>query len=435
MDTYTPFLILLGLVLSVIAIRNGKNANLFTFPFLFPAVTVAFVLVEFGDFIMNAGTLYQIYKESGVVAIALFMIASGALFGLLGHWLGSWGKTEQRPADRRRPPPPHIARYMHFSSIALGLVSLVAFAGLITIAGGIEQYIFFSGAYSLEWRGLPVYLVFIVQFGYVSIAIQLWLWLRTGRSHHLIWALVFTAIPLINVIFVFRRGEVIKLGIVYGYFLTNYGIVRIGRFTALSAIVGMYAILKIFPLLRNEAGKQLGLDALVDKALTVESYAESEIGSGFLRIYHTLQSGIFENGAIFYNAVIGQFVPAGLVGAERKAALMMPVTEYYDTAFSQFLFYISPMGFAQAYQQFWLFGGLIFLPLGYYLAWLERDRFRSPRKEIFLVLIIPVAVTAASADLSLIVPQTITFLAIVWLTVPAWRTASSVRLPAPRYAT
>lgn len=419
MDISFTFLVLIGVILSIIAVRNGKNADLFTFPFLFPAVTVTFVLVEFGDFMLNAGGLYDIYRESGVISVALFMIASCAVFGLVGHAMGARGAAKLRvaPVDLVKPDENDV-RYMHFASVTLGLLSFAAFAALANLGGGFQEYIFYSGAYSIEWTGLPVYLVFVVRLVYVSIVIQLWLWVRTKRSRHLRWALFFALIPLINILFIFRRSEVIKLGIFFGYFLTNYRYVSIGRIPAFLSLFGMYMIFKIFPLLRDEAGKQMEIGELVDVALTNDAYERGEISSGLIRIYQSMETGVFEYGALLYNQLIRQFVPAGLVGTDLKSSLMMASIENADTSFTEFRYYLSPMGFAQAYQQFWVLGGLFFFAIGLLMARLERDRFFSYRKEILLVLMIPTAVMSVSASLSLFVPQLIIYAVIVFVSVP-----------------
>ncbi|MCK0129803.1 hypothetical protein [Erythrobacter sp. F6033] len=419
MDTSLAILILIGVSLAVVAIRNGRNADIFTFPFLFPAVTLAFVLVEFSDFMLNAGILFEIYRDTGTVTIALFMIASCAILGLSGYALGARGTVKMRTAPSGlQPPSERDIRYMHIASIVLGAMSFAAFLALASLSGGVEAYVFYSGSYSLEWRGLPVYLIFVVRLVYASIVIQLWLWVRTKRQRHLRWAALFALIPLINIIFIFRRSEVIKLGVFFGYFLTNYRYISIGRVPAFLGLVGMYGVFKIFPFLRNEAGKQLEMNELIDKALDRKTYEDTEIASGLFRIYHSMETGFFEYGAVFYNAVIGQFVPAGLVGTSIKSMLMLPMIEYTDSSFSAYRFYLSPMGFAQAYQQFWLFGGVIFFALGFFMARLESRRFDNRRIEIFLVLMIPSAVFTVSADLALFMPQMITWLIVTLICVP-----------------
>lgn len=418
-DNTFIYLLFIGAILSVFIVKNGNNADLFTFPFLFPAVTVTFIIVEFLDFVLNAGSLFKIYSKSGAVTIALFMIASCSLLGLMGYALGYGHTPRRRVAPRELPAPTRsVIRYMHVASIIVGTVSFAAFFALASLAGGVEQYVLYSNSYSIDWRGLPVYLVFIVRLGYASIVIQLWLWVRTKRTRHLIWALVFAIIPLINIIFIFRRSEVVKLGIFFGYFLTNYGLIRIRRISALGALIAMYGIFKIFPLLRNEAGKQLGFDRLLDAALQRDTYHDSEIGGALFRIYKSMESSVFEYGAIFYNGIINQFVPGGLVGHQLKDYLLISTIEYADTTFSPYLFYLSPLGFAQAYQQFWLLGGLIFAVIGFSVARLERARFTNRRTEIFFVLLIPTAVMTVSADLALFLPQAITFLIVTIICVP-----------------
>lgn len=412
----------IGIVLSLIAMRNAKDANLFTFAFLFPAVTVAFVLVEFSDFILNAGNLFEIYQGNGVMNIALFMLATCSLAGLAGYAFAK-GPTGPKVMLRERfKLPPRTVRYMHIASIVLGVISFLAFLALANLGGGLQEYILYSGNYSIEWRGLPVYLIFLVRLCYVSIVIQLWLWSYTRKSKHLRWALILSIIPMINILFLFRRSEVIKMGVFYGYFLTNYFRVKIGRATAFFAIVGMYGAFKIFPFLRGGAASETSAGELLSDALsTRETYENSEIASGLYRIYQSMETGVFEYGAIMYNSLIKQFVPAGLVGPETKAALMAPTVEYVDTYFMSFRFYVSPMGFAQAYQQFWLLGGLLFLAIGIIMAKIERSAEKSPRMEVFLVLMIPAAISTVSADITFFVPQFIIYLVMTLLCVPSLR--------------
>jgi hypothetical protein len=410
---------IIGFVLSAVAIRNGQGTQIFTFAFLFPAVTVGFILTEFSDFVLNAGNLFEIYYKSGAVSIAFFMLATCSIGGLVGYYYAKGPTVVSVPLKHRFKLSRRVINHMHFASIALGAISFSAFLGLANLAGGLEQYIFDSGAYMIEWTGLPVYLIFVVRLCYVSIVVQLWLWSYTKQRKHLFWALFFSVIPLINILFIFRRAEVIKLGVFYGYFLTNYHGFRFSRMTALFGISLMYLAFKVFPFLRSEIGKESSAGQLFGDAFSSrETYDNSEIGSGLFRIYQSMETGVFEYGAILYNAVIKQFVPAGLIGQENKSAIYFPTIENAYTSFTTFRFYVSPMGFAQAYQQFWLLGGLLFLLVGLIMGRLERRAWSSPRNEIFLVLMIPAAISTVSADLAYFGPQFIIFSVMVLVCVP-----------------
>jgi hypothetical protein len=148
------------------------------------------------------------------------------------------------------------------------------------------------------------------------------------------------------------------------------------------------------------------------------TFENSEIGSGLFRIYQSMSQGTYEYGGVFWNAAIKQFVPSGILGAEFKQSLLLPTIEHADTTFAAFLFYVSPMGFAQAYQQFWLFGGLIYVVLGWFVARIEQRRFIGPRQEILLVLMIPEVLATVSADLSLVVSRLLTYYVLIVLCVP-----------------
>jgi len=408
--------------LGLIVLVNAKGTRLFQFPFLFSGVWIAFVLVDFLEFIDPRNRLFQIYSDLGVIDMAFFVMVTAILGGFLGYMMAGGSRPPSGESQLPSTASPPVLRRLQVTSCVVATISYTSFLFLAKLSGGLTAYIFYSGAYTITWEGLPVYLVFLVRFGYVAIVIQLWLWSRTGRASHLRLALFFSVIPFINIFFLFRRSEVLTLGIFFGYFFVNYTRLRVRRLHAVVALAAMLVILRVFPLLRNEAGKSLSFRDLFSVALAPREYfADSEIGSGLLRIYYSMSHGAFEYGAIFWNAVVRQFIPSGLVGPHFKASLMLPElgSGYSDVAFTEFHFYVSPMGFAQAYQQFWIFGGLIFFIIGYLTAGMEQRRFRGPRQEVFLVLMLPALVSTVSADLSFIVTRSITYAILVMLCIPS----------------
>lgn len=411
---------LLIALLGTVAIVNARGTRLLQFPFLYSSVWVAFVLLALVEFMTaeNNG-LYEAYEAAGVVDTVLFVIFTSALGGLLGHALAGGSRPRRHHPQTPSTLDERQMRRMHKASCVIAALSYLAFLYLATLGGGLKAYLFESGNYVLTWEGLPVYLIFVVRFGYVSIVIQLWLWTRTGRNKHLVYSLIFSIIPFLNIFLIFRRSELVAMGIYYGYFLLNYTRFNVGRLQALLAIGAMFAAFKIFPLLRNEEGKQMSLKELIDTAFAPrETFDNSEIASGFLRIHHSMTHDVYEYGAIFWNAFVKQFVPSGLVGADFKSSLMILQIQNMDSSFANFRFYLSPMGFAQAYQQIWLFAGLLFVVLGYCVAKLEQRRFMGARQEIFLVLMLPPLLSTISADLSLIVSRAVTFSVLVVLCIP-----------------
>ena len=405
--------------LVIVALINASGSRAFKFPFLFSAVWVAFVLLGFVGFIQSSGDLFQNYNRSGVIDIALFMMATSISGGLLGYALAGGGRARPRNASVPMTVRRQVIRRMNFASFVVAAMSYSAFFLLAGLGGGLRQYIFYSGAYTVSWEGLPVYLVFIVRFIYVAIVIQLWIWSRTKKPLHLKLAIAFSLIPLINIIFIFRRAELLTLAIYFGYFVANYTKVHIRRPHVIAAVMLMVLVMQIFPILRSEAGKRLSYRELFEQALAPRAtYDTSEIGSGLFRIYQSMSQNSFEYGGIFWNALVKQFLPSRLFGGEFKRSLMLGRTEYIDTTFASFKYYVSPMGFAQAYQQFWLFGGLIFLVIGFIVARLEQKRFVGPRQEIFLVLMIPFLLSTVSADLSLIVSRSVTYAILMLICIP-----------------
>lgn len=405
--------------LSVVALRNAHGTALFRFPFLFSAIWVTFVLLGFLEFFTPENSLFLAYEDTGVIDVALFVVCTSIFGGFLGYLLAGGHTPRPQEPQTSKPVAPWIMRRMHIASCVIAVMSYLAFLALARLGGGLTAYIFHSGAYTITWEGLPVYLVFVVRFGYVAIVIQLWLWSRTKKASHMVLALLFSLIPFINIIFIFRRSEVVTVGVYFGYFIVNYTRFHMGRIHAISGLVGMFLVFKVFPLLRDEEGKNLSLNELLDQALAPRiDFDSSEIGAGLFRIYYSMSESAFEYGAIIWNAFIRQFVPGSLVGAELKASLLLPELTYANLSFVDFRFYVSPMGFAQAYQQFWIFAAVMFVFIGFFVARLEQRRFIGPRQEIFMVLMIPILLTAVSADISLIVPRFITFAALIAICIP-----------------
>jgi hypothetical protein len=419
-------IILLILFLGSIAIRHASGTGLFRFPFLFCGIWIAFVLLDFGEFILKGGALYAIYHDTGVVGVALILLVGSAICGLGGYALVN-RRMASSPGYRPQTIPPSQIRFMHIASIVVAGLAGVAFVALANLGGGLRAYIFSSGGYDITYEGLPVYLIFVVRFIYGSIVIQLWIWARTRNNFHLILALLFSIISFIQIFFLFRRSEVIIIGVFYGYFLTNYYNFRIGRLQAFMGVAAMIIVLRLFPLLRGEEGSS-NLVASFWQAIGSErlTFENSEIGSALYRLHESIASATFGYGTMFWNAFVKQFVPAGLVGHDFKSSLMFDTIEYGTLTFASFKYYISPMGFAQIYQEFWYFGVLVFGLIGALIAKMEHDRFRSPRHEIFLVLLIPALLSTISADMTLIVSRAIIYGVLVMVCVPR-----SLGLPVP----
>lgn len=409
---------LVGVALVVVLVRQARGAHIFSFPVLFCGSWLIFVIASFVEFALSDSALYRFYLEEGVIDAALTMIALSVVAGLVGHAIGARSMRLYPTAAAAIRPATHVVRLMTFNSLVIGALSYGAFFLLIRHGGGIYQYIFLSGAYAIRWEGAPVYYVFVVRFIYVAIVIQLWLWARTRVRLHLIFALALSIIPFINIFFIFRRSEVIVIGAIYGYFLVNYFGWRMGRLTIMGAAAVVALIMRLFPLLRTEEAKvRPWSDLLVDAIAPRETFDNSEIGSSLYRIYATIETGSFEYGALLWNALVKQFLPGTLVG-DFKNTLLIPTVTAFESSEVNFFFYLSPVGFAQAFQQFWFFGALIFFILGFWSSRLERRRFASPRTEIFSVLILPFLITGITADLSVLFTRILTYGVLVLIFVP-----------------
>lgn len=302
----------------------------------------------------------------------------------------------------------------------IAAVSTLAYLLLALIGGGLRQFLLEGGNYGITYEGLPVYLIFLVRFIYIAIAIQLFLWCKFASNKNLYLSLLFSLIPLFNIIFLFRRSEVLVLGVIFAHFLVRYGKIHLNRIMVISSLIALLFVFRLFPELRSYNFGEAPLAEIADKITKVDEtdIDKSEIVGSFLRLDSVNKSGDFQYGAIFYNAVINQYVPSGIFGADFKNSLRIPLEELEYNSVSSYYNYLSPLSFAQVYQQFWYFGALIFALLGAFMAWLERRMAYSPRDEIFYAVMLGILATALTADLTVFVARGLAYYIIVAIAVP-----------------
>lgn len=225
------------------------------------------------------------------------------------------------------------------------------------------------------WTGRPVAYLFFAKAGIYGFAILLIVFLRRRRWLGLVLAAPI-AVAYIDAILIGRRTPTVEFflllmslvwfnrrvmpprwaivaGIMlFGIYAANVGDQReqvakqgVGRATAARAIVAN---------VRNWlAGRRAPRESV-------------EMRNAAYLMDGASQSGTYNYGAALYNQVVFAYVPAQVVGAAVKQALMIPVP---DSAYEVHGF-VMPRGtcnsgLADAFQAFGYLGALLFLPIGY----------------------------------------------------------------------
>lgn len=412
-----------------VAVRYANADGVVSFPFLYSVVWVAFVIPQMISVYFSDSYEAQFYITAGTADAVLVFVLSSILLGFWGYAIGLKRAARIRRdghGKSLRGSPVGLSsqreRRLNFSGLLLFGISTAAFLQLARLGGGLSSYLLEGGSYAIVYEGLPVYLVFVSRFVYVAIALALYLWARTGKRWYFVLAIIYTTVPFFNIFFVFRRSEVLIVGTIYLYFSTKYGKFRPNRGHILLMIGLMMAVVQVFPVLRSlsRSDDDFSIQLVTDTALTKQGFAtNTEIGAALYRFQDVMTGAKLQYGTIFWDALVNQFIPAGLVGREFKAALLLGSEASQGQGVLEFIGYLSPMGFAQAFQQFWYLGCFVFFVIGFLFAFLETRRYVSARREIFFALLIAPFVTAVSNDLSVLVTRAATYWVIVMLVIPS----------------
>ncbi|WP_156397143.1 MULTISPECIES: hypothetical protein [unclassified Sphingomonas] len=428
-ETIVAFLIFISFAIFTISQADGWGIT--RFPFVISGVFTAFLSAQILLFLLVDSQSLYYYVENDVIFVGEICILLCFLCALGGYYLTLKRidtDAENNTNDNNNQIPEYdneniiqaYRSHLDVSSWIIAIVSTFSYLWLVLIGGGLKQFLLEGGNYEITYEGLPVYLIFVVRFIYIAIAIQLFLWCKFKKINHLYLALLFSLIPLSNIIFLFRRSEVLILGVIFAHFMVRYGKIRLNRVTVISCLIAFLFVFRLFPELRSYNFGEAPLAEIADKITKVDEtdIDKSEIVGSFLRIDSVNRSGDFQYGAIFYNSIINQYVPSGIFGADFKNSLKIPLDELEYNSVSLFYNYLSPLSFAQVYQQFWYFGALIFALLGAFMAWLERRMAHSPRDEIFYAVMLGILATALTADLTVFVARGLAYYIVVALAVP-----------------
>jgi hypothetical protein len=415
-----PLLALTTLICLWVFYRHASGVDLLRFPFLVSGVYLAYIFPKLFGLLSSDANLAEVYRQSGA-ANTLVVSATLCYFGgLAGYYMA-------RPRAAFVPRPLELSNTQYSRVLIIAIVflaiSYAGITGLALTAGGFTQFFFQMESYSLDWRGAEVYYIFIARLIYIPIFLLLIL--HKARPGRLTLLLIVIALiyPTLNVLVLFRRSEVLLTGSIIAFVAILYYRFRPRRITVMAAVCAMVAVVALFPEIRGSQyrGQDLQqgfIEERLDRFVRFEP--NNEIAMAAFLVQRAKETGDFGHGTIFWNALVSQFVPAGLVGRDVKSALYInhTVGEFNVSGWSRAQhFYLAPIGFSQAFEQFGYFGFLLFSALGAMMGALERWRRHSFPGEMMYVLMLAPIVLAVSNDLQLPIVKFATYavvFAMIW---------------------
>jgi hypothetical protein len=431
-----PIFVVTVVLCAWIMVRHAKGVELLRFPFLVSGVYLAYIFPKLFGLLASKASLARMYAETGVVDTLLLTASLCYWGGLAGYYLA-------------RPKAPFEPFAFAFDALqyqrvlmiamALLLVSLVGIAGLAATAGGFYEFFFQMESYTLDWRGAEVYYLFIARLIYIPLFLLFILHRVRPSRLTLLLLLVALLYPTLNVLVLFRRSEVLQTGSIIAFVAILYYRFRPPRVAVIAAIFAMVSVVALFPEIRGSQfkGEELRkgfVEERLDRFVRFEPTNEMAMAAYLVR--RAGQTGDYGYGAIFWNALVSQFVPAGLVGPQVKAKLYLNRTpgEYNVGGWKRSQhFYLAPIGFAQAFEQFGYLGFLLFAWLGAMVGLLERWRRTSFPGEMMYVLMLAPIVLAVSNDLQVPIVKFATYLIVfglIWI-AGQMRSLSGIKLSAP----
>tara|TARA_R110000824_G_scaffold104214_6_gene247349 strand:+ start:19077 stop:20438 length:1362 start_codon:yes stop_codon:yes gene_type:complete len=424
-------LALLGLgIAAILTIFNSSSDRIVRPTFLFSGVHALYIFPKILALSVSISPAARYFQASGTDVTVAYM----ALLCYLGFIL-FYELLAPKPAysygnGYLKMPTKRTTNF----AIIVGGSGFLAFLALIARNGGLYQYYFDLSFYQAELTGVNVWLIFLSRFTYPAIAaIALLAALRPSRFSLSLLALL-SMFPLMNVLFLFRRSDLLLLGFIAIYALTASGRIRLNRVFVLVGMGVMFLSISLFPYLRQDniykmtsrshSAEVLSVQERLADSLEVD--VDDEIVRAASTIDNAYKSGHYGLGTFIWDSLVNQFVPATLVGQDTKNSLYLGNSStsgdgggYFD---EQAFFYVAPMGFAQAYEQFGPLGWTIFSALGALIALIERKSSKLSNL-VFVIIAIPIVCLAATNDIGSTPARLVTFWILTrFLGKARWRT-------------
>jgi hypothetical protein len=154
--------------------------------------------------------------------------------------------------------------------------------------------------------------------------------------------------------------------------MTAFHRIRLPRMAIVGGVLLGVTLVLVQPELRarNLHGSEQAVNVIDVAEETTTFAANKEIAAAAYAVDYTWTHSAYQYGAVFWDAQVNQWVPAGLFGQDLKDGLrifakLRDVTDNYAVWDRGKFFYIAQFGISDAFQQFGLLAGMMFFAIGY----------------------------------------------------------------------
>lgn len=403
----SEILLLVGVLSSIFFVfRRDDELEAIGFTYLYSLAHLLLVFPSLAIFLYSGSDAAEFYRANDIQLLVIWMGTSCYWAGLLGY-RAVLQRQKLKVIDRF-----NLLARLDFREkasiefvVILGTISNLAYALLATRHGGFQSFFMAVGFYQMELQGINVWLLYVARLVYICIpitAVYFFYSPSVGKFFLLIW---FCCFPLFNVIFLFRRSDVVYLLIAIGLPLVRLGVLRFRPYLLTMAGIFVLLTIQILPDLRRDAiTESTGYVYSSNKSNSLLGSVEpsKELLAALATIENAITTGEREYGSFAWNSLVQQFLPSSLVGVETKSSLLadrISEASYYNEFFD-FTRYrtVAPMGFSEAFVQFDIFGFLIFIVFGAIAALVAGLEDFVSRVAI-QACVLPILVLAATNDI------------------------------------
>jgi hypothetical protein len=361
----------------------GNRRRVFEFPFLISIATTSFLTPQMFIVVNNEWRV-----PTDAFCITLFHGCNCLLLAYLGYF------------SYRSSPSPVVLTYdpkrLFQASMAIVAVGYLGYIAMDYYVYGrfLGAYRHQEGLYSLDLRGLPVYLMYIARLTVVGLMICMIAILLRPRPLYAFFFLAALLYPMLDVVVAGRRNMLVMLAAVLIFPLYYVRRLTPPRWAVVLGGAAAFCAIVLLPEYRKNSGLDVGASAVqkVEVGRAMERYMAGrqtlEFPYGMLSVGAVFHTGGYGYGVDFYNALVKQFLPRGLVGDDYKRRWFLPGAtpeeshaEVYGRAGA---YYLSESGIVDSFWEFGFFGAILFFMLGRFWAWLYDNAVHSRDRRFVL---------------------------------------------------
>lgn len=341
----------------------------FEFPFLISLATTVFLTPQI---------FFVVDNESMVPTDAFYMSMFHGMNCILLAYAGYF--------SYRRTPWTKVVTYdVNKIFLAGACIVFVGYIGYILMDIFIYKeflgaYRHEEGFYSLNFRGAIVYLIYVARLTVPGLLICMIAIFVRPKPIYIAFVVVALFYPMMDILFAGRRFMLVMMTAIVAfplYYVRKYvppaWTIAAGSLFILAAVI-------LLPEYRKEAGLDVGWKAVtgvnVPKALEDYIYGDRQLEMPYqmLSIGAIFQTSGYGYGIDFYNSIVKQFVPRGLVGDKFKENFYLPGAQPEEDQEKIYgvsgAYYLAESGIIDSFWEFGFFGCILFFITGRFWAWL-----------------------------------------------------------------